>query len=57
MLDINWKFAESGYQYLGSILAGLYLFSADFGVIHTHFTVPSDDPLTKEGLNLCFGNN
>ena len=57
MLDIYWKFAESGDHYLGSILAGLYPCSVDFGVLLPHFIVPYDDPLMQEGLNLCFGKN
>ena len=47
MLDIYWNFSESGDHYLGCILAGLDPHSADFGVIPTQFTVPSDDPLMQ----------
>ena len=54
VLDIYWKFAESGNHYLGHVLDGLYQCSAEFGVIPPNLTVPSDDQHAQEALNLCF---
>ena len=53
-LLLYWKFSEPGDDYIGRNLSGLYPFSADFGALPLHFTVPSEDPRMQEALNLCF---
>lgn len=56
ILDIYWKFAEAGDHYLGRILAGLDPCSDKFGILPPHFTVPIENDIVQEGMNLCFGN-
>ena len=57
VLDLYWKFSESGDHCLGSILDGLDPCSEDFGVLPHNSTVPYDDPLMQQSFNFCFGKN
>ena len=55
ILDIYWKYAESGDFYLGRILAGLDPESSNFGILPPHFTVGNENEFLKKGIQLCFG--
>ena len=56
ILEIYWKFAESGDYYLGRILAGLDPDSEEFGILPPHFTVGMNNQTVQKVLQLCFGN-
>jgi hypothetical protein len=57
ILETCWKFAETSDHYLGCILAGLYPCSDKFGILPPHFTVPNENDIVQEGINIsCFGN-
>ena len=55
VLEIYWRYAECGDQYLGRILAGLDANSVTFDVLPPHFTVELDDDRIKKAMQLCFG--
>lgn len=54
VLDIYWKWAEAGDQYLGRVLAGFQPNSASFEQLPPHFTVGFENPTIKRATNLCF---
>lgn len=54
-MRVYFKFAEKGDHVIGRILGGLDPDSADFDVLHPHWTVPDDEHI-KEAIELCFRN-
>lgn len=57
ILDIYWKFAEAGDQFLGRVLALFCPNSEGFDALPPHFIMndPMDDEDVKMGMELCFG--
>jgi hypothetical protein len=54
VLDIYWKYAESGDQYLGRVLAGFQPNNTSFVLLPPHFTVGFENSRVKKGVLLCF---
>lgn len=54
VLDVYWKYAESGDQYLGRVLAGFQPNNTSFDLLPPHFTVGLENSLVKEAVMLCF---
>ena len=56
-MELYWKFAEAGDQYLGRVLALFDPNSDSFPMLPPHFftDAPMDDEDIKEGMNICFG--
>jgi len=55
ILDIYWKFAQRGDQFLGRFLTGLDPDSQDFDVLPPHFMCTAEDDLVKQAMRVCFG--
>ena len=56
VLEIYWKYAQAGDNYLGRLLAGLDPNSETFAVLPPHFTVPMTNEKVQNAMTLCFGN-
>jgi hypothetical protein len=54
VLDIYWKWAEAGDQYLGRVLAGFNPNDTTFDTLPPHFIVGNENPYVKIAMNLCF---
>ena len=56
VLDVYWKFAEVGDNYLGQCLSGLDPDSSAFSVLPPHWTVdnPVEDTNIQEALQLMY---
>ena len=55
VLDIYWRWAEAGDQYLGRVIVGLDPNSPDFCIMPPHFTVGLENDKVREGMKLTFG--
>ena len=55
VLDLYFKFGDSGDCRCGRALAGLPTDSSSFSVMPPHFTVGLENCHVNEGINLCFG--
>jgi hypothetical protein len=54
VLDVYWKFAEAGDQYLGRILAGFLPNKTTFDTLPPHFTVGLENQKVKDAVALCW---
>lgn len=56
ILDICWRFAEAGDQFLGRVLCLLNPNDESFANLPPHFDIdePMDDKDIKEGMRICF---
>lgn len=54
VLDVYWRYADAGDQYLGRILAGLDPNNTGFDVLPPHFIVDMSNEDVKHAMQLCF---
>lgn len=54
VLDVYWKYAEAGDQYLGRVLAGFQPNHSTFDTLPPHFTIGFENQTIKSAMCICF---